>query len=343
MLKGPGTRGNSRLSRVCPKVCVGGLAGIFIFRPRRAEAGRKASAEAEREAREALRPGRVFRDCNVCPEMVVVPAGSFTMGSPFSEEDRFDDEGPPRRVTISEPFAVGRYEVTFAEWDACVAAGGCNGYRPDDRGWSRGQRPAINVNWDDAQAYVAWLSRETGERYRLLSEAEWEYATRAETQTRYHWGDSVVRNRANCDGCGSRLDNDRTAPVGSFPANGFRLHDMHGNVWEWVEDCWHGSYDGAPSEGSAWTRGAIVHGAFFAAVPGSMGRGASAPRAAAGSAAETASTTAASALPGRSPRESLPPYLGGPGQSPRSTLPAHPECGLQGDASKSCRTHRWRL
>ena len=206
----------------------------------------KAEAERKERARRAMQPGRVFRDCEECPEMVVVPAGSFIMGSPASEEGR---------VTISKPFAVGKHEVTFGEWDACVAAGGCNGDRPDDNGWGRGRRPVMNVTWDQAKAYVGWLSRKTGESYRLLSEAEWEYAARAGTRTGYHWGDSVGRNRANCGGCGSRWDKDRTAPVGSFPGNGFGLHDMHGNVWEWVEDCWHDSFAGAPSDGSAWVTG----------------------------------------------------------------------------------------
>ena len=216
---------------------------------RKAEAGKKARQQA------AMKPGRVFRDCGTCPEMVVVPAGSFTMGSPASEEDHHDSESPQHRVRISQAFAVGKYEVTFAEWDACVDGGGCNGHLPDDEGWGRGRRPANYVSWEDAQAYVAWLSRKTGKEYRLLSESEWEYAARAGTQTRYHWGDSVGRNRANCDGCGSRWDDERTAPVGSFSANGFGLHDMAGNVWEWVEDCWHDSYSGAPSDGSAWTTG----------------------------------------------------------------------------------------
>ena len=219
------------------------------------EAARKRAAEAEARERAAMRPGKVFRDCPECPEMVVVPAGSFTMGSPSSEKGRYDGEGPQHRVTIPEPFAVGKYEVTFAEWDACVAAGGCYGHRLYDPGWGRGQRPVIVVSWEDAKAYVGWLSRKTGERYRLLSEAEWEYAARAGTRTRYHWGHSIGRNQANCDGCGSRWDDEKTAPVGSFPANGFGLHDVHGNVWEWVEDCWHGSYAGAPTDGRAWATG----------------------------------------------------------------------------------------
>ena len=208
----------------------------------------------EKASRAVGRPGTTFRDCPQCPTMVVLPAGSFVMGSPASEADRYDDEGPQRRVTIRRPFAVGKYEVTFAEWNACVAAGGCS-RRPKDEGWGRGRRPVIDVNWHEAKDYVRWLSRRTSKRYRLLSEAEWEYAARAGTRTRHHWGSSVGRNRANCDGCGSRWDNDRTAPAGSFAANRFGLHDMHGNVWEWVEDCWHGDYRGAPSDGQARTTG----------------------------------------------------------------------------------------
>ena len=206
-----------------------------------------------REQRAAVRPGTVFQDCNVCPKMVVVPAGSFTMGSPPSEEGRRDNESPQRRVTIPEPFAVGKYEVTFREWDRFTAAGGC-ARNPSDKGWGRGNRPVIFVTWDDAQAYVHWLSQQSGKWYRLLSEAEWEYAARAGSQTRYAWGDEIGRNRANCNGCGSRWER-KTVPVGSFSANGFGLHDMSGNVSELVEDCEHDGYTGAPSDGKAWTVG----------------------------------------------------------------------------------------
>ena len=133
--------------------------------------------------------------------------------------------------------------------------GGCGGYRPDDEGWGRGTRPVINVSWENAQAYVSWLSSQTGQNYRLLSEAEWEYVARAGSQTAYSWGSDIGSNRANCEGCGSRWDDDRTAPVGSFQANAFGVHDMHGNVWERVEDCWNDNYRRAPSDGSAWLRG----------------------------------------------------------------------------------------
>ena len=196
--------------------------------------------------------GSVFRDCPHCPEMTAVPSGNSMMGSPPSEDGRWSVEGPQHRVAIGAPFAVGVYPVTFDEWDACASAGGCGGYRPpDERGWGRGRRPVVNVSWYEAQSYVAWLSRETGESYRLLSESEWEYVARAGTVTRYWWGDDIGRNRANCGGCGSRWDYESTAPVGSFAANGFGLHDVHGNVWEWVQDCWNDSYAGAPGDGSA--------------------------------------------------------------------------------------------
>ena len=215
--------------------------------------GHRSEAEAllAEVTKPVWRPGDKFRDCPGCPELVVVPSGSFMMGSPGSEEGRYDSEGPVHRVTFAHPFAVGVYEVTFGEWDACVSGGGCGGYRPDDEGWGRGSRPVVNVIWEDAQLYVGWLSSKTGKEYRLLSESEWEYVARAGTRTRYWWGDAIGRNRANCHGCGSRWDREKTAPVGSFSANAFGLHDVHGNVLEWVEDCWNDSYHGAPGDGSA--------------------------------------------------------------------------------------------
>ena len=170
--------------------------------------------------RGAMGPGTVFRDCPECPEMVVVPAGQTYLAS-------------GRDVTIAAPFAVGKFEVTFAEWDACFVGGGCT-HRPEDRGWGRGRQPVINVNWDDAQQYVAWLSRKTGKGYRLLSEVEWEYAAQAGSGREQLAQRGA--NQANCDGCGSRWDNRQTAPVGSFAANAFGLHDMLGNVWEWTAE-----------------------------------------------------------------------------------------------------------
>ena len=170
-----------------------------------------------------------------------------------SGRDCDDDELPVHPVTISRPFALSRHEVTFDEYDRFAAATGR--VLPDDEGWGRGHRPVLNLSWEDAQAYVSWLSSETGVRYRLPSEAEWEYAARAGTETAYSWGNEIGSNRANCYRCGSQWDDEMTAPVGSFGANAWGLHDMHGNVWEWVEDCWHDSYAGAPADGSAWTVG----------------------------------------------------------------------------------------
>lgn len=221
----------------------------------------------------ALKPHQTFKECANCPEMVVVPAGSFTMGSPASEPERAADESPQHRVTFARPFAVGRFEVTFAQWDACVDDGGCNDYTPSDQGWGRGRRPVVNVSWDDAQSFLAWLSKKTGKSYRLLSESEYEYATRAGTRTAYPWGDVIGKNHANCHSCGSQWDARETAPVGSFPANKFGLYDMVGNIREWTEDCYHDNYIGAPPNGSAWTLGGncyhrVVRGGSYLLDPG---------------------------------------------------------------------------
>ena len=221
-----------------------------------------AAAEARRLAVEAAEAERLAAEeealtaavAAVAPEMVMIPAGSFRMGC-VSGQDCDDDELPVHDVTIPEAFAVSKYEVTFAQWDACVLGGGCGGYRPDDEGWGRGTRPVIYVSWEDAQAYVSWLSSQTREAYRLLSEAEWEYVARAGSQTAYSWGSDIGSNRANCEGCGSAWDNEQTSPVGSFQANALGVHDMHGNAREWVEDCWNDRYRRAPSDGSAWLRG----------------------------------------------------------------------------------------
>jgi formylglycine-generating enzyme required for sulfatase activity len=184
-----------------------------------------------------------FKDHETAPEMVVVPAGSFMMGSPEEELERFWDEGPQRKVVIAQPFAVGRFAVTFDEWDAFSADRGCS-YRPSDEGWGRGRRPVINVSWDDANAYLEWLSRKTRRTYRLLSEEEWEYAARAGTTTPFCWGSSISTEQANYNGNhayakGPRGENrKRTVPVNSFEPNAWGLYQVHGNVWEWVHDCW---------------------------------------------------------------------------------------------------------
>ena len=229
------------------------------------------TAAADPPAVDPWAPGTVFRDCPTCPEMVVVPAGRFRMGC-VSGRDCRDDERPVHEVEVAS-FALSKYEVTFDEYDTFVQATGHR--RPNDRGWGRGRRPVINVFWEDAAAYVAWLSRETGDEYRLPSESEWEYAARAGTTTRYSWGQDLGRNRANCRRCRSRWDNDRTAPTGSFAANGWGLHDMHGNVTEWAADCWHENYARAPPDGSAWTSGGdcgrrVLRGGSWIAYPASV-------------------------------------------------------------------------
>jgi formylglycine-generating enzyme required for sulfatase activity len=203
----------------------------------------------------SLKAGDSFKEGADCPEMIVVPAGRFLMGSTTAQGN--DRELPQHEVTIAKPFAVAKFALTFGEWDACAARGACR-RNVDDRGWGRGRRPVINVSWDDARAYIKWLSSITGKPYRLLSETEWEYAARAGSQTDYPWGDEIMLNgkaMANCNRCGSQWDDKQTALVGSFAANAFGLHDMVGNVWEWTEDCWHESYQGAPTDGSPWTSG----------------------------------------------------------------------------------------
>lgn len=196
-----------------------------------------------------------LQDCSICPIMVVVPAGHFTMGSPTHEPERDADEGPAHKVRV-RAFAIGRFEVTFAEFDHCVQDGACD-ERPDDQGWGRGTRPVMNVSWNEAQSYVKWLSRRTGASYRLPSEAEWEYAARADTSTPFFFGETISADQANYNSnhsynggpTGEYLG--RTAPIGSYPGNAFGLHDMHGNVWEWVADCWQDNYASASGDGDA--------------------------------------------------------------------------------------------
>ena len=204
-----------------------------------------------------------LKDGGQGPEMVMVPTGCFRMGSPDTETGRDSDEGPVRTVTISKRIAIGKYEVTFADYDRFAdATTGVD--RPGDQGWGRGTRPVINVSQTDAKAYADWLSAQTGKSYRLPTEAEWEYAARAGTTTRYSWGDSITCSQASYGrwgggSCNTSRDTNlaRTMGVGSFAANPFGLYDTHGNVYEFVEDCWHNNYEGAPSDGSAWTTGCV--------------------------------------------------------------------------------------
>jgi formylglycine-generating enzyme required for sulfatase activity len=224
-----------------------------------------AAARAER-TKEVLRQadanGGTFKECNVCPQMKVIPAGSFTMGSPGSEPIRQSSEGPQHTVRVAS-FAAGVFAVTFDEWDACVADGGCDGHRPNDEGWGRGTRPVIHVSWNQAKAYARWVSAKTGQTYRLLTEAEWEYAARAGTSTPFYTGHCIYINQSNYDGnldynnCGANTGSypKQTRPVVSYAPNVFGLHDMAGNVFQWVEDVYHNSYNGAPDDGSAWVTG----------------------------------------------------------------------------------------
>ncbi len=186
------------------------------------------------------------KDCPQCPTLVVLPGGTFTMGSNSSDPS----EKPAHRVSISEPFAIGKYEVTVEQWEACVAAKACssvnnNNGRPKNT-------PVRDVSWDDAQQYVKWLSQVSGKEYRLPTEAEWEFAARGGTSTRYWWGEQMLPGNANCKACGEPWSQEGPAPVGSFTANPYGLHDMNGSVWEWVSDCWHNSYKGAPTNGRSW-------------------------------------------------------------------------------------------
>lgn len=223
-------------------------------------------------------PGETFRDKlktgGEGPLMVVIPAGRFLMGSPSDELHRWDEEGPQHWVQIAKPVAIGVYVVTFDEYD-CF----CDSVRrenPSDQMWGRGKRPAINVSWDDAQAYCAWLSEQTGRPYRLPSEAEWEYACRAGTTTPFHFGPRITTDQANFDGKytynGSPKGESRgkTTPVGSFPPNAFGLYDMHGNVLEWCQDTLHVGYNGAPQDGSPWEEDneeRVVRGGYWGTIP----------------------------------------------------------------------------
>ncbi|GAB4356359.1 MAG: hypothetical protein Kow006_23410 [Gammaproteobacteria bacterium] len=179
------------------------------------------------------------------PVLVALPGGSYQRGDASGD----GDERPPRELTV-KPFAIGLFEVTFEEYDRFCRSTGRD--LPEDAGWGRGHRPVVNVSWKEAKAYVAWLSEETGQRYRLPTDGEWEYAARAGSTARFWWGDDVGIARANCEGCGALWDGEMSAEVGRFPPNRFGLHDVAGNVWEWVEDCWSDSYADAPKDGSAY-------------------------------------------------------------------------------------------
>ena len=234
-----------------------------------------AEAEALRRAQERrLRPGAVWRDtipglaAGACPEMVTIPSSAFLMGSPTSEKRPTTYDGreePQHGVQFDYRFALGNYPVTFADWDAAIAAG-ARLHRPVDEGWGRDRRPVIDVSWEEAHAYVVWLNSRLGltgsdHAYRLPSEAEWEFACRAGTTTMFSFGDSVSTAQANFNGDGGNGGENRqkTLPVGTFQANAFGLHDMHGNVWEWCADAWNADYSGPgrPDDGSPWLTGNV--------------------------------------------------------------------------------------
>ena len=260
--------------------------GKMLVWSRTAQAEKK-ERETTDEASRRTAPGTAFQDPlrsgGTGPQMVVLPAGAFRMGC-LSEDDCSHHELPAHFVRVAHSFAVSAHEVTFEDYDR---------FRPneaDDAGWGRGRRPVINVSWDDAKSYANWLSSQTGAEYRLLSESEWEYAARAGTTTKYSWGDWIGGNNlANCTGamifddhglgvdvpgCGSRWDGKQAAPVGSFEPNGFGLYDMHGNVSEWVEDCWNKNYHGAPDDGSSWLQGEcryrVLRGGSWSNAPGNL-------------------------------------------------------------------------
>jgi formylglycine-generating enzyme required for sulfatase activity len=214
------------------------------------------------ERERALKPKDSFKECDACPEMVVVPKGTFMMGTPPKEEGRFDDEFPLHKVTIAQPFAVGRFKISFDEWDACLADGGCGGNRGDDNHFGRGRLPAHGISFEAAKSYLAWLSKKVGRTYRLPSEAEREYFTRAGTTTAFWFGKTISAKDANYYAsityAGGPRGEDAKAPkpVDAYAPNRFGLYQVHGNGWEWTEDCYNKRLtQDTPTNGSAWLEG----------------------------------------------------------------------------------------
>ncbi len=229
-----------------------------------------AQAAASSVSRGNSAAGDMFRDCVSCPDMAVIASGAFTMG-PIGADAARTGEGPAQKVTIAAGYAISTQEVTFAQWDACVADGGCAGHKPFDFGWGRGEQPVVGVSYKDAERYAAWLTEKTGHAYRLPSEAEWEFAARAGTATAFSFGDDLSADAANYDGRfvykgkkGRWIGHPQ--PAGAHPANAFGLYDMHGNVWEWTADCWAASLAGVPADGApragACSRRVLKGGAF---------------------------------------------------------------------------------
>ena len=245
-----------------------------------------AHGQAGNGARAALKPGQAFKECRNCPEMVVLPPGTVTIGSPPDEPLRRDNE-PQKEITIRDAFALSKTAVTWDQWEACVRDRGCDGIaidtalrtgengqpNPDYRDWGRGTRPVVGVSWYDAQAFVGWLNAKTGEddAYRLPSEAEWEYAARAGTTTAWPWGTALDYDRGNfgveSGGLGGKAEGrdvwvNETAPVASFPPNAFGLYDMHGNIFEWTEDCYEADRAHTPADGTANKEGNCANRVF---------------------------------------------------------------------------------
>ena len=213
------------------------------------------------EREQALRPKDSFKECDACPEMVVVPKGSFIMGTPITEVDRSKGEDPLHRVTFARPFAVGRFTISFAEWDACLADGGCGGNKGDDK-FGRGRMPAQGINFEAAKSYLAWLSRKVGRTHRLPSESEREYFTRAGTTTPFWFGNTISAQNANYvastpyAGGPRGVDSKGPVVVDSYAPNPFGLYQVHGNVWEWTEDCYNKRYtEDTPTDGAPWLEG----------------------------------------------------------------------------------------
>jgi len=247
---------------------VGGGAYYFLTQP---EAPSLAALMPQTSSAEAaaLAPGETLKDCDACPPLVVIPPGEFVFGAPPDETSHEKTETPQVPITIAAPFALGVHEVTFSEWAACVADGGCDGFSPADYGWGGGDQPVVGVTFERAEAYLAWLSAKTGESYRLPSEAEWEYAARAGADSPFSFGEKISTRNANFNGqypyAGGRKESSRgkPLPVGSFAANDFGLYDMHGNVWEWTADCWRASHAGALTDAApvaGQCRSAVVKG-----------------------------------------------------------------------------------
>jgi formylglycine-generating enzyme required for sulfatase activity len=245
-----------------------------------------AQAQTDGRARSALKPGQTFKECRNCPEMTVLPAGKVTIGSPADEPLRRENE-PQREITFARPFAMATTAVTWDQWEACVRDGACDGAgidaalrlgqngepNPDYRDWGRGTRPVVGVSWYDAQAFVGWLNGKTGEddAYRLPSEAEWEYAARAGTTTAFPWGAELDHDYGNfgqpAGGLGGKAEGrdvwvGETAPVASFPPNAFGVYDMHGNIFEWTEDCYEVDRAHTPADGSANKEGTCANRVF---------------------------------------------------------------------------------